>query len=161
MQVMQTAEQSPPRIRRLADRLGAVYTPIAIVIALTGWLLSGNAERFFAVIVIATPCPLLLAIPISIIGAISLSAKRGIIIKKPVVLEQVGDIETMIFDKTGTLTHGEPVVTDIVCFSEADSSDVLGMTASLEQYSKHPLASAILRAAQNKILALNRSRTSG
>ena len=154
MQVMQTAEQSPPRIRRLADRLGAIYTPIAIVIALAGWLLSGNAERFLAVIVIATPCPLLLAIPISIIGAISLSAKRGIIIKKPVVLEQVGDIETMIFDKTGTLTHGEPVVTDIACFSGADSTDVLGMTASLEQYSKHPLASAILRAAQEQNISL-------
>ena len=154
MQVMQTAEQSPPRIRRLADRLGAVYTPIAIVIALAGWLLSGNPDRFLAVIVIATPCPLLLAIPISIIGAISLSAKRGIIIRKPVVLEQVGDIETMFFDKTGTLTHGEPVVTDIVCFSGADSTDVLSMTASLEQYSKHPLASAILRAAREQNISL-------
>jgi cation transport ATPase len=70
MQVMQAAEQSPPRIRRLADRLGAVYTPIAITIALAGWLLSGDPERFLAVIVIATSCPLLLAIPISIIGAI-------------------------------------------------------------------------------------------
>lgn len=154
MQVMQTAEQNPPRIRRLADRLGAIYTPIAITIALAGWLLSGNPERFLAVIVIATPCPLLLAIPISIIGAISLSAKRGIVIKKPVVLEQVGDIQTMFFDKTGTLTHGEPVVTDVICFSGADSTDVLAMTASLEQYSKHPLASAILRAAEEQNIGL-------
>jgi cation transport ATPase len=71
---MQRAEQNPPRIRRLADRLGAVYTPVAIALAIAGWMLSGDPERFLAVIVIATPCPLLLAIPISIIGAISLSA---------------------------------------------------------------------------------------
>lgn len=154
MQVMESAEQHPPRIRRLADRLGAVYTPIAIAIALTGWLLTGNPERFLAVIVIATPCPLLLAIPVSIIGAISLSAKRGIVIKKPAVLEQVGGIQTMFFDKTGTLTHGEPVLTEALCFSGADPADVLRLAASLEQYSKHPLANAILRAAQEQHIVL-------
>jgi heavy metal translocating P-type ATPase len=154
MQVMETAEQHPPRIRRLADRLGAVYTPVAIAIALAGWLLSGNPERFLAVVVIATPCPLLLAIPISIIGAISLSAKRGIVIKKPVVLEQVGGIQTMFFDKKGTLTHGDPIVTETLCFSGANSTDVLRVAASLEQYSKHPLASAILRAAQEQNIDL-------
>jgi heavy metal translocating P-type ATPase len=154
MKVMQSAEQHPPQIRRLADRLGAIYTPIAVAVALAGWLMSGSPERFLAVIVIATPCPLLLAIPISIIGAISLSAKRGIVIKKPVVLEQVGQIQTMFFDKTGTLTHGEPVVTDTVCFSDADPIDVLRLAASLEQYSKHPLATAILRAAEDKGVVL-------
>ena len=154
MGVMQTAEQHPPRIRRLADLLGAVYTPVAVAVALAGWLLSGDPERFLAVIVIATPCPLLLAIPISIIGAISLSAKRGIVIKKPVVLEQVGQIQTMFFDKTGTLTHGEPIVTETLCFSEADPITILRLAASLEQYSKHPLASAILRAARDKRIVL-------
>jgi heavy metal translocating P-type ATPase len=154
MEVMRTAEQHPPRIRRLADRLGAVYTPVALAVALAGWWLSGNPERFLAVIVIATPCPLLLAIPISIIGAISLSAKRGIVIKKPVVLEQVGQIQTMFFDKTGTLTHGEPIVTETLCFSEADPISILRLAASLEQYSKHPLASAILRAAGDKKIVL-------
>jgi heavy metal translocating P-type ATPase len=154
IEVMQTAERHPPRIRRLADRLGAVYTPVAVAVALAGWLLSGIPERFLAVIVIATPCPLLLAIPISIIGAISLSAKRGIVIKKPVVLEQVGQVQTMFFDKTGTLTHGEPIVTETLCFSEADPIGVLRLAASLEQYSKHPLASAILRAAGDKNIVL-------
>jgi heavy metal translocating P-type ATPase len=154
MEVMQTAEQHPPKIRRLADRLGAIYTPIAVAVALAGWLLSGNPERFLAVIVIATPCPLLLAIPVSIIGAISLSAKRGIVIKKPVVLEQVGKIQTMFFDKTGTLTHGEPIVTEILTFSAADPVNVLRLAASLEQYSKHPLASAILHAAEDKNIVL-------
>lgn len=150
MQVMRAAEQNPPRIRRLADRLGAAYTPIAVAVALAGWLASGSPERFLAVIVIATPCPLLLAIPVSIIGSISLSAKRGIVIKKPVVLEQVGQIQTMLFDKTGTLTYGEPVVTDTVVFSGTDPLHVLRLAASLEQYSKHPLATAVLRAAADK-----------
>ena len=154
MRVMQTAEQHPPKIRRLADRLGAIYTPIAIAVALAGWLLSGTPERFLAVIVIATPCPLLLAIPVSIIGAISLSAKRGIVIKKPIVLEQVGQIQTMFFDKTGTLTHGEPIVTETLCFSGADPIDVLRLAASLEQYSKHPLANAILHAAEDRNIVL-------
>jgi P-type E1-E2 ATPase len=116
--------------------------------------LSGQSERFLAVLVIATPCPLLLAIPITIIGAISLAAKRGIVIKKPVVLEQVGNVHTMFFDKTGTLTHGEPVVTDVACFPGSNVSDVLGLSASLEQYSKHPLAGAILRAAEEQHIPL-------
>jgi heavy metal translocating P-type ATPase len=154
MQVMKKAEEEPPTIRRLADRLGAFYTPIAVLIAIIGWLLSGQSERFLAVLVIATPCPLLLAIPVSIIGAISLAAKRGIVIKKPVVLEQVGNIRTMFFDKTGTLTHGEPVVTEILTFSGASAKDVLKFSGSVEQYSKHPLAGAILRAAQEKNVSL-------
>lgn len=156
MQVMQRAEENPPQIRRLADRLGAFYTPVAILIALAGWMLSGQPERFLAVLVIATPCPLLLAIPITIIGAISLSAKRGIVIKKPVVLEQVGNVRTMLFDKTGTLTHGEPVVTEVVGFSGSTTTEVLSLSASVEQYSKHPLAGAILRAAEEQSVALQK-----
>ena len=154
MQVMRKAEENPPEIRRLADRLGAFYTPIAVAIALAGWLLSGQPERFLAVVVIATPCPLLLAIPIAIIGSVSLAARRGIVIRKPVVLEQVGNIRTMFFDKTGTLTHGEPVVTDVVTFSNMRREEVLQLSASLEQFSKHPLAGALLKAAQESRLPL-------
>lgn len=156
MGVIRAAEERPPRIRRLADRLGVLYTPIAVAIAVAGWFWSGDPERFLSVIVIATPCPLLLAIPISIIGAISLSAKRGIIIKNPAILEQVGGIETMFFDKTGTLTHGEPSVTAIHCFTGANSDEILGLAASLEQYSKHPLAKAILRAAKDQKIELRK-----
>ena len=154
MDVMRKAEENPPAIRRMADKLGAVYTPIAVVIALAGWLLSGQPERFLAVLVIATPCPLLLAIPTAIIGSISLAAKHGIVIKKPVVLEQVGTVRTMFFDKTGTLTHGEPEVTEVLCVGDARAEEVLRLGASLEQYSKHPLAGAILRAAEERGIAL-------
>ena len=87
MQVMQQAEQNRSQLRRLGDRLGAWYTPAALMVAVFGWVLSGQSERFLAVIVIATPCPLLIAIPVAVIGAISLAAKRGIIIKNPAMLE--------------------------------------------------------------------------
>jgi cation transport ATPase len=102
MEVMRESEEKRPRLRRLGDQLGAIYTPVAIALAILAWVISGEAVRFLAVMVIATPCPLLIAIPVAIIGSISLSARRGIIIKSPVVLEQVGGCRTAIFDKTGT-----------------------------------------------------------
>jgi P-type E1-E2 ATPase len=114
MQVMRESEQRRPKLRRLGDQLGAWYTPLAVAIAMAAWLISGEALRFLAVMVIATPCPLLIAIPVSIIGSISLSARRGIIIKDPVVLERVDRCRIAIFDKTGTLTYGQPMVTEIL-----------------------------------------------
>ena len=113
MQVMRASEHQRPRLRRLGDQLGAYYTPAALAIALAAWLLSGDADRFLAVLVVATPCPLLIAIPVAIIGTISLAAKRAIIIKNPAVLEQIDTCRTIIFDKTGTLTYGEPKLTEI------------------------------------------------
>ncbi|HEV2687831.1 MAG TPA: HAD-IC family P-type ATPase, partial [Bryobacteraceae bacterium] len=106
------------------------------------------------VMVIATPCPLLIAIPIAIIGAISVSAQTGIIVKNPGVLEQVDRCRTLIFDKTGTLTYGKPALTEVLPAPGVSAGDVLGMAASVEQYSKHPLAGAILNAATEKHLAL-------
>jgi P-type E1-E2 ATPase len=155
MQVMQATEQQRPRLRRLGDRLGAWYTPIAIGVALLAWITSGDSMRFLAVVVIATPCPLLLAIPIAVIGAISLSARHGIIIKNPAILEQITSCRTLIIDKTGTLTYGKPTVTEIICAPGFDRNEVLCAAASLERYSKHPLAHAILAAAKAAHLALN------
>jgi len=149
MQVMRASEQQRPRLRRLGDQLGAFYTPVAVVLALTAWAASGEASRFLAVLVVATPCPLLIAIPVTIIGAISLSAKRAIIVKNPAVLEQIDRCRTAIFDKTGTLTYGEPKLTDQFCVPGVLAEDVLTLTASLEQYSKHPLARAILAAVRS------------
>jgi heavy metal translocating P-type ATPase len=148
MQVMRASEHQRPRLRRLGDQLGAYYTPVALAIALAAWLLSGDADRFLAVLVVATPCPLLIAIPVAIIGTISLAAKRAIIIKNPAVLEQIDTCRTIIFDKTGTLTYGEPKLTDQICAPGVSPTDVLYFAASLEQYSKHPLARAILAAAR-------------
>lgn len=147
MQVMRDTEQRRPRLRRLGDMLGAWYTPLAVSVAALAWFASGASTRFLAVLVIATPCPLLLAIPVAIIGAISVSARRGIVIKNPAVLEQIDRCRALIFDKTGTLTYGRPTLSEIVCAKSFERKNVLQLTASLEIYSKHPLASAIVEAA--------------
>jgi len=148
MEVMRDSEQTRPQLRRLGDRLGAIYTPIALAVALAAWAVTGDATRFLAVLVIATPCPLLIAIPVAIVGSISLAARRGIIVKSPVVLEQITGCRTAIFDKTGTLTFGAPVLTEILVAGGIDRADVLVSAASLERYSKHPLAQAVLAAAK-------------
>jgi heavy metal translocating P-type ATPase len=153
MQVMDVSRQKRPRLRRLADRLGALYTPIAVVIALGAWGISGEATRFLAVLVVATPCPLIIAIPVAIIGAISWSAKRGIIIKDPIALERAHNCEVLITDKTGTLTIGEPRLVEIEALGIAED-EVLRLTASVERYSKHPLAQPVIQAAEQRHLLL-------
>jgi heavy metal translocating P-type ATPase len=155
MRVMEETQQRRPRLRRLGDTLGAWYTPLALGIAIVAWMLSGEVQRFLAVLVVATPCPLLIAIPVAVIGAISLSARRGIIIKNPGILEQIDSCRTFIFDKTGTMTYGKPTLTEIVCAPGFEEADVLAAAASLEQYSKHPLASAILESARQRGSALS------
>lgn len=147
MQVMRESESKRPQLRRLGDQLGAIYTPLALTVAALAWMFSGDAVRFLAVLVIATPCPLLIAIPVAIIGSISLCARRSIIVKSPVVLEQIAACRVAIFDKTGTLTYGRPQLTELVTAPEFDRKQVLALVASLEKYSKHPLAGAVIDAA--------------
>ncbi len=154
MKVMRASEQRRPKLRRLGDSLGAIYTPIAVAVAAGAWIASGDAVRFLAVLVIATPCPLLIAIPVAVIGSISLAAKRGIIVKDPAVLEQIEGCRTIIFDKTGTLTYGKPALTEQLFPPGANGANTLRLAASLEQYSKHPLAGAVLDAARAAGLAL-------
>lgn len=148
MQVMQDSAQRKPNLRRLGDRLGAWYTPVALIIALLAWWLSGDVVRFLAVLVVATPCPLLLGIPIAVIGTISLAARRNIIVKDPGVLEQIALIKTALFDKTGTLTYGRPTLKDAVITEGFQRAQVLSLAASLEQYSRHPLSTAVQAAAR-------------
>jgi heavy metal translocating P-type ATPase len=152
MQVMQATEQNQPRLRRLGDQLGAWYTPLALGLAAVAWVATGQSMRFLAVLVVATPCPLLIAIPVAVIGAISLSARHAIIIKNPAALEQIDSCSVLIFDKTGTLTYGRPELTEILTAPDFSRDDVLRLAGSVEQYSKHPLASAILRAAREENL---------
>ncbi len=154
MGVMRESETTRPSLRRLGDRLGAIYTPVALLVALLAWAISGEPIRFLAVLVIATPCPLLIAIPIAIIGSISLCARRAIIVKSPIVLEQIAECRTAIFDKTGTLTYGAPKLTEQLIAPGFERQEVLGLVAGLERYSKHPLARAILAAAKEDGIAL-------
>lgn len=154
MEVMRSSEQYRPNIRRLGDQLGALYTPIAVLIAGIAWAVSGEVVRFLAVLVVATPCPLLIGIPVTIISSISLAARRNIIIKNPAILETIGRCRTAIFDKTGTLTYGRPSLTAILLGEGRQEQEVLILIASLERYSKHPLSSAILKAAEKSALSL-------
>ncbi|MGH9143282.1 MAG: heavy metal translocating P-type ATPase [Vicinamibacterales bacterium] len=147
MKVMQEAEQRRPALRRVGDQLGAWYTPVALAIATFAWWASGAPVRFLSVVVIATPCPLLIAIPVAIIGAISTAARRGIIVKDPTALEQITLCRTMIFDKTGTLTYGRPSLAGELYAPGFSRETVLPAVAALERHSRHPLAAAIIEAA--------------
>lgn len=147
MQVMQASEEHRPRLRRMADALGAWYTPFAVAIGLAAWAATGNPVRFLAVMVVATPCPLLIAIPVAIIGSISLAARRAIIVRDPAALETADTCRTLIFDKTGTLTYGRPELVAQSLADGTDAAELLALVGSLERYSKHPLSGAIVTAA--------------
>jgi len=147
MRVMQEAEQRRPNLRRIGDRLGAWYTPVAVAVAAAAWWWSGQPVRFLSVLVVATPCPLIIAIPVAIIGAISSAARRGIIVRDPAALEELTLCRTMILDKTGTLTYGRPSLSREQYAPPFTRDAVLPLVAALERLSRHPLASAIVRAA--------------
>ncbi|MHA7812457.1 MAG: heavy metal translocating P-type ATPase [Phycisphaerales bacterium] len=155
MQVMRDTEQRKPKMRRMGDQLGAVYTPIAVALALAAWMISGDPTRFLAVLVVATPCPLLIGIPVAIIGSISLSAKRGIVIKDPGALEVINTCKTIIFDKTGTLTYGTPVITELLTAPGIDERTLLSQIVSLERYSKHPLADAVVNLGEQRGVSIS------
>jgi heavy metal translocating P-type ATPase len=148
MEVMAASEQHRPQMRRMADQLGAWYTPLAVAIGVAAWVATADPVRFLAVMVVATPCPLLIAIPVAIIGSISLAARRAIIVRDPASLETADTCRTLIFDKTGTLTYGEPTLTQQIVADPFEANKVLTLVASLEVYSKHPLSQAILAAAR-------------
>lgn len=140
------ANQAP--FVRLADRYAVPFTALSFGIAITAWVLSGESIRFLEVLVVATPCPLILAAPIAIISGMSRSAKHGIIVKNGSSLERLAAAETFAFDKTGTLTKGELRVDRITTFNGIKRTEVLGYAASVEQHSNHAQAGAIVAKAQ-------------
>jgi heavy metal translocating P-type ATPase len=152
IKLVKSASSTQSPFVRLTDRYAIPFTIISFVIAGTAWALSGHAIRFLEVIVVATPCPLLLAAPIALISGMSRAAKHGIIIKTGSALERLAEVKTMAFDKTGTLTHGTPVVGEITSLKPFTKDEVLSSAASLEQASTHILAQAIVTAAHKKQL---------
>jgi heavy metal translocating P-type ATPase len=159
VEVLHASEQNRPRIQRLGDRLGIWYTPLSLLVATLAWIVSGDPQRFLAVLVIATPCPLLLAIPVAITGAISVAARRGIVVKDPSILEKIKSCVTLIVDKTGTLTYGKPILTDVLCLGDWQRQELVQLAASLERYSKHPLGSAVLHTAEEEKIPLLNPQT--
>lgn len=154
--VTEAAESRAPLVR-LADRYAVPFTIVSLVIAGVAWLVSGDPVRFAEVLVVATPCPLLIAAPVAFMGGMSRAARAGIIVKGGGTLEQLARTKTVAFDKTGTLTHGEPTVVEVRPAAGLDEGELLRLVASAEQYSSHVLAASIVSAAHDRGLELGSS----
>lgn len=147
------AESAP--IVRLADRYAAWFVPLALAIAAGAWLASGSAVRAVAVLVVATPCPLLLAAPVAIVSGLSRASRQGVVIRSGGALENLGHATTLVMDKTGTLTKGRPVVVEVLTAPGRNGTDVLRLAASVDQLSPHVLAEAIVTEALTQGLRLS------
>jgi heavy metal translocating P-type ATPase len=147
------AESAP--IVRLADRYAAWFLPLALVIAGGAWLASGSAVRAVAVLVVATPCPLLLAAPVAIVSGLSRASRQGVVIRSGGALENLGHATTLVMDKTGTLTVGRPVVVEVLAAPERGATEILRLAASIDQMSPHVLAEAIVTEALTRGLQLS------
>jgi len=145
------AEQAP--FERLADRAAGVFLPITVVVALAAWLLSGDPVNGLAVLVVATPCPMILAAPIAITSGVSRLAGRGVLVKGGGALEALADVDTVLLDKTGTLTAGRPRLVEVITFDGADPDEVLHLAASVDQLSSHVFAASIVDAARTRGIA--------
>lgn len=143
---------------RLADRYSLPFTLAAYSLALGVWVVSGQAIRFLEVIVVATPCPLLLAAPIALISGMARASRYGIIVKTGSALERLAEAKTIAFDKTGTLTKGQLAIDKVQTFKAFTKQEVLGLAASLEQTSNHVVAQAIVRGAQSQHVKLSKAK---
>jgi heavy metal translocating P-type ATPase len=139
---------------RLADRYAAWFLLLTLAIAGTAWAVSGDAARAVAVLVVATPCPLILAAPVAIVSGLSRTAKRGVVVKGGAALEQLAGCRTLLIDKTGTLTVGKPTVTEVVASGTWSPDEVLRLAAGADQVSPHVLAAAVVEAARRRDLDL-------
>lgn len=155
VKLVSEASQSEAPFVRLADRYAVPFTLVAFAIAGVAWAISGEALRFAQVLVVATPCPLLLGAPIAFISGMSKSAKHGVIVKNGSILERLAQIKTVAFDKTGTLTEGRPEVVAIHTENGFTHNDVLQCAASAEQSSSHILAKALVQESKKKNIALS------
>ncbi len=159
VRLVEQAQRQKAHIHRLADRYGVWFTVLALVMAGAAWFFSGDSIYALAVLVVATPCPLILATPIAIMSGIDLAARKGVIVKSGATIEQLGTVDVAVFDKTGTLTLGAPKLVDILLVDDAQgvytAETVLGLVASVEQFSTHILARAAVEAARERGLTLS------
>jgi heavy metal translocating P-type ATPase len=155
--LVKEASQSRAPLVRLADRYAAPFTIVSLLIAGIAWWVSGDPVRFAEVLVLATPCPLLIAAPVAFMGGMSRAAKDGIIVKGGGTLEQLAQIHTVAFDKTGTLTYGQPALDALNTIPPMTADELLALAASSEQYSSHVLAASVLAAAEARDLSLQKA----
>ena len=157
VELVRTAQASKAPLQRLADRVAVWFTPVTLVTCAIAWVGSDDPLRVLAVLVVATPCPLILATPVAIIGGINRAARRRIIIRHGGALEALAAVDAVVFDKTGTLTIGQPEVAEIEPVAPWSEDELLGLAASIEQGAGHPLARSMVSAAQARGLPLLRA----
>ena len=152
IKLVQSAQARTAPGVRIASQWALAFVPVAVITAALAWLISGDVSRAVAVLVAATPCPLILAVPIAVVSGLSKAAKHGAVIKGGAILELLARAETVLLDKTGTITHGGPAIDEIVVSSDSSIEEVLTLAASVDQYSQNIVAKALVRAAQDRAL---------
>lgn len=145
VRLVRTAESDRARFTRLADRYAAVFLPFSLAVAGVAWAAAGDPKRGLAVMVVATPCPLILAAPIAFVAGLSRAARAGVIVKGAGVLERLGTTTTVLLDKTGTVTSGDPEIEHVVPLGALPAEEMLRLAASLDQLSAHVLAESLVR----------------
>ncbi len=155
--VREAQRKSAPSIR-LANKWAIRFVPFALLMAGSAWLITGEVSRAVAVLVAATPCPLILAVPIAVVSGLSLAAKSGAIIKNGAVLEALAKTRVVLLDKTGTLTYGGPEINSIDCAPSYSAQDVLQLAASVDQYSSHVVAHSLVNGAYARKIQLSTAK---
>lgn len=155
VRLVEAAQSSKSPMVRLADRYALWFLALTVVMAAAAWLATGDPIRALSVLVVATPCPLILAVPVAIISGMSRTAKIGVMVKGGAVLEALSRIRTAVLDKTGTLTHGEATVTEIMTAEGFAEADVLRLSAGLDQASSHVVAAALVGEALRRGIGLS------
>jgi heavy metal translocating P-type ATPase len=155
VRLVEASERHRAPFVRMADRYAAVLLPVTLLVAGGAWMASGDPVRALAVLVVATPCPLILAAPIAFVSGVSVAARRGVILKGGVVVERLGRVRTVLLDKTGTLTVGHPAVDAVEPRDGVDAGELLRLAASLEQHSSHVVAGALVDEARSRGAALS------
>jgi heavy metal translocating P-type ATPase len=148
VRLVERARHERPPIQRLADKFAVWFTPATLLMCGVAWLVTGSLTSVLAVLVVATPCPLILATPVAVIAAISRAADLGVIVKTGSAIEQLGRAEAVVFDKTGTLTLGHPTVEQVRSLDGVPSTELLRLAAAVEQLSSHHLGEAVVDAAR-------------
>jgi heavy metal translocating P-type ATPase len=144
VELVRTAQASKAPIQRLADRYAVWFTPVTLLVCGLAWAVSGDATRMLAVLVVATPCPLILAAPVAIVGGINRAARKQVIVRHGTALEQLGGVTTAVFDKTGTLTIGRPAVARVIAEPPVTEREVLRLAGAVEHGSGHLLARTLV-----------------
>ena len=154
VQLVRSAQASKSPLQRMADRYAVVFTPVTLCVCLATWLISGDLSRILAVLVVATPCPLILAAPVAMIGGLNRAARRSIIIRHGEALERLGQTTAVLLDKTGTLTVGRPDVSRVLALPPFSEAEVLTLAAAVDSGSSHLLARPIIAFAARRGLAV-------